>query len=136
MKFQFDGDPIAKMRPRLGKYGVFDPQSTRKVNTRWEAGMQMRAEGHLKLQDGPIEANMTFHMPIPRSLSQKAANALEGDWCDKNKDTDNMAKFYMDVLNGIAYHDDRQIARLVCEKIYAFDPFVEIELNSLPSRRS
>lgn len=137
MKFTYPIEPVAKERPRLGRYGVYDSpaQAKRTREYRWTTKQQMVAERVSELAQGPIEASMRFYMPFPSKCNSEARNALEGEWCDKSKDVDNMAKFYMDVFNKLAYHDDRQISRLVCEKIYSSEPSVEIELNPLPLRR-
>lgn len=36
-------------------------------------------------------------------------------------DADNIAKIVCDALNGIAYHDDKQITRLIVDKVWAED---------------
>lgn len=95
----------------------------------------MVSGGHIKAANGPIEVHLRFHMPIPRSLNDGARNALEGQWCCKGKDVDNLAKFVLDVLNKIAYEDDRLVSKLTCEKVYSQDPRVEIEVNPLGKRK-
>lgn len=37
-------------------------------------------------------------------------------------DLDNLAKFVLDALNGIAYDDDSQVATLTCAKAYTTSP--------------
>jgi len=44
-------------------------------------------------------------------------------------DTDNLAKFVLDALNGTYYKDDSQIYRLEVEKSYAEEDSVLVELS-------
>lgn len=135
MKFELPNEPISQQRPRLSKWGVYNPQAKQKQAAKWRIAEQMVAGGHIKAPEGPIEVNLRFHMPVPRSLRSEAANALEGQWCFKGKDVDNLAKFALDVLNKIVYEDDRLVSKLTCEKIYSQEPRVEIEVNQLENRR-
>ncbi len=50
-------------------------------------------------------------------------------------DTDNIAKVVCDALNGVAYHDDKQITSLTVDKVWADDGIerVEIEIESTDS---
>lgn len=135
MKFELPNTPISQQRPRLSKWGVYNPQAKQKEVAKWRVAEQMVTGGYIKAPDGPIEVNMTFHMPTPRSLRSEAKNALEGQWCCKGKDVDNLAKFALDVLNKIAYEDDRLVSKLTCQKIYSQDPRVEIEVKPLKDRK-
>lgn len=136
MKFELPNTPIAQQRPRISKWGVYNPNAKQKEAAKWVLAEQMVSGGHIKAADGPIEVNLTFHMPIAKKLRSGAVNALEGQWCDKNKDVDNLAKFALDVLNKIAYEDDRLVSKLTCEKVYSQDPRVEIEVNPLKPRET
>ena len=136
MKFEIPNTPIAQQRPRLSKWGVYNPNSKQKESAKWIVAEQMVSEGYIKAADGPIEVNLTFHMPIAKNSRRRAENALEGQWCCKGKDIDNLAKFALDVLNKIAYEDDRLVSKLTCEKIYSQQPRVEIEVNPLKGRKA
>ena len=46
---------------------------------------------------------------------------------------DNYLKFYCDVLNEIAYDDDKQITKIIAEKVYSSQPRVEITLEPIGS---
>jgi len=135
MKLYFNHTPIAKARPRLGRGGVYDPQEQNKIAAKFLTAQRCHAEGHLNALQGPIELKMTFGLPIPRSFSRKAANASEGQVSPKKPDVDNMIKFYMDVFNGIVYDDDKQVVRVVAEKIYSTNPHVEITVTELENKQ-
>lgn len=49
-------------------------------------------------------------------------------------DLDNVAKVILDALNGIAYHDDSQVSRLLIEKRYAEEPRVEVMIEYVEER--
>jgi Holliday junction resolvase RusA-like endonuclease len=70
-------------------------------------------------------------MPKPKSWSKTRLESAEGKSVITKPDCDNIAKFYLDVLNGIAYDDDRQVSCLWCRKIYSDNPRVEIQILSV-----
>lgn len=49
----------------------------------------------------------------------------------KKPDIDNIAKVILDALNGIAYRDDTQVVSLSCQKQYAEEARVEVEIESM-----
>ena len=61
------------------------------------------------------EEGVTAFFEPPKSISKKKrAEMLEGKiWPAKKPDSDNIAKVVLDALNGIAYHDDTQIIKLL-----------------------
>jgi len=63
--------PIAKMRPRLGRYSVYDPQNFEKIRTRVQIMNELNDRGHLNALQGAIAADTTFYVPMPSSWSQK-----------------------------------------------------------------
>ncbi len=126
-----DHDPIAKKRHRHAGNRTYDPQSTDKREMKWHFASQMRAKGYLKAPDGPIAVKMSAYMPKPKSWSQKRLKEAEGMYHTNKPDCDNLAKFYLDVLSGIAYTDDKQVSVLNFKKIYADIPRIEINLQPI-----
>lgn len=135
MFFRFDEIPIAKARHRTFRKGTklktVDPQSEEKYNSKWKFKKTMIEKGYLKAAEGPLHVNMTLGIAQPRSWSQKRKNMLLGAFCTSTPDIDNYFKYYLDVMNGIVYHDDKQIASLTGKKIYSEKPFVEIKVTPL-----
>lgn len=125
--------PISKTRHRMAKGIAYDPQSKDKRGLKWHFAAQMREKGYLKLPDGPISCTMTVMVPKPKSWSQKRLKSAEGQHVTTKSDIDNYLKFYFDVLNGIAYSDDKLIASLWCEKVYSDTPGVHIQLEPIGS---
>ena len=56
---------------------------------------------------------------------------LERKYCDKKSDLDNYFKAVTDAAEGILYKIDRQIAVMVCQKLYSMRPRTELEITSL-----
>jgi Holliday junction resolvase RusA-like endonuclease len=126
------GDPKAKTRvraSRAGRSGIrfFDDQKGDKSFDRIQVMKQMRAQGHLKLLREPISVEMYFHLRTPKKCCQRA---LKGKPKPTKPDIDNLAKYYLDMLNKLVYEDDRFITGLRCEKIYSDKPRVEISIST------
>lgn len=128
MKFIFDGEPICQKRPRfVKKLGiVYDPSARDKIRLQWELKKQKPT-----ILKPPIKIKITAYMPIPKSLSCKKKKQLQHQHHIKKPDLDNIAKAYLDVMNGLVYKDDSHIAEITGKKIYAQHPRVEIEASSV-----
>lgn len=135
MKFVLEENPIPKARHRshivCGHVMSYDPQKAEKMRAKFDIANQMRKNGFQSIQDGPIDISINNFVKIPNSWSQKKKIAFEGSPCISKPDLDNYAKFYFDVLNGIAYTDDKQITRCYLEKAYSIHPRVEICIKPL-----
>lgn len=113
------GQPTSKGRPRLSLNGhAYTPQKTRDA----EAAVQLAARkaGVVKA-DGPLLVEMNFCFQIPRSWSkrdQALAREMQVMPCSK-PDIDNCIKLVLDALNGIGWHDDKQIIGIVARKFYS-----------------
>jgi Holliday junction resolvase RusA-like endonuclease len=72
-------------------------------------------------------------MPMPKDWSKRKKQlALNGEVKPSVKpDLDNLCKAVLDALNGIAYHDDKQIVELHLSKAYSDHPRTEIKLEEL-----
>ena len=93
----------------------------------------------VQLPDEPItgplavECTFTFSRPKTHFRSGKYSDRLKPKappHMTTTPDVDNVAKFYLDALNGKAFVDDRQIVRLQCEKKYGEADSVEIIIKS------
>jgi len=134
MIYSYEGKPIAKQRHRFFRGFAYDPQSKTKNKVIKEFAKQFQQQGYLKPLEGAITANIDIRHQIPKSWSKKRKIAvLTGNesYVTSKPDIDNVIKFYFDVLNKIAYHDDAQIVTLISQKKYSEDPGVTITLISL-----
>jgi Holliday junction resolvase RusA-like endonuclease len=131
MRFYHSGVPTAKKRHRMGKKGAYDPQYSEKMNLKWAFASQFRQQGCLNALQGPVSLQMIVRCPIPKSWSKKRKRNALGRFVSSKPDLDNYEKMYFDVLNGIAYKDDSQIASIFSQKIYSDKPSIEINLFPL-----
>ncbi|GAG47502.1 unnamed protein product, partial [marine sediment metagenome] len=85
--------------------------NTNKPDQQWLAWAARRAG--VKCYKGPMKVELKCFFKVPR-------HKAEGDYCaHKNVgDSDNLAKFLLDALNGVAYVDDGQVVELVVSKQY------------------
>lgn len=125
-----DGVPVAKGRPRLGRYGTYTPKKTQEyeeyVKMCWVAKY-----GSIQPAEQPLEMNIVFYMPIPKSYSKKQrAEILNGRLKPTKKpDIDNLIKSVLDALNGLAYADDSQIIKVTAVKRYAETGSTELTIK-------
>ena len=73
---------------------------------------------------GAIKVTAEFykHKPRPRKGS-KPQVTFQGD-------VDNLLKAVLDAMNGICYEDDRQVTKVVAEKIFG-EPHITVEVEEI-----
>lgn len=128
IELTLEGNPISKKRPRLSRRCVYDPQSTEKNKIRSDLKIQMLSKRILKPLEGPVCVETTFGMPTPKSWPKKRLkNIFDKITPHTSKpDVDNLAKWVLDLLNGIAFVDDAQVTRLSAKKVYTKEPCTKI----------
>lgn len=129
VSFTVYGAPVAKGRPRLGKFGTYTPQKTVEYENLVKLSYLQQC-GNVKL-DGALSAVIKAFFPIPKSTSKRMyAFMLDGtERHTKKPDADNIAKAILDSLNGIAYDDDSAVVELICEKWYSDTPRTEVTIT-------
>lgn len=131
-KLTIPGEPKGKGRPRFTKQGhTFTPDSTAAYEDSVRLAFRQAYPAAEPFDKGiPLSAHITAFFPIPKSSSRSRAADMERGAAlpTKKPDCDNIAKIVLDALNGIAYHDDAQIAALTVIKSYSRDPRVEVEI--------
>lgn len=128
MKFIIPGEPVAKGRPRLGKFGTYTPTKT--VNYENLVKLYYTSSGGKK-HEGMLYMKITAYFSIPKSTSKKKhAEMIDGNIRPTKKpDIDNIVKIIGDALNGIAYDDDSSVVSVNAEKYYSDEPRVEVEIT-------
>lgn len=118
----FDIDPVAKGRPRLGRFGTYTPAKTRT----FETALAILANRKWKrpVLSGGLNMVITFHIPV---LDKR----LWGKNHIKRPDIDNLVKGVCDALNGLVWNDDGQITNLTARKRYAEKGSIELEVTEL-----
>lgn len=88
--------------------------------------------------EGAIRLGITFRLPRPKTKTWKT-KPMPSYLHTGKPDLDNLAKSVKDALSGLAYRDDAQIARLVCDKWVCGgwqSPCVEITIDALDEENS
>ena len=135
--FEVYGDPIPQARPRFARRGAFvncyDPQGKIKEGCKWQLKSQFKEDPW----EMPIALDLIFFMPIPKSASalkkRQMANGLIGHI--KKPDLDNLQKYILDCLNGLAFKDDSQICEIRAKKRYATNPSTLIRMIPLADEK-
>jgi len=117
------GAPIAKKRPRFARRGKFtvayNDQQTEEGRWLWEAKPQI-----LHCFEGPLQVDIQFYLPRPKGHYGTGRNADQLKPSapvhhTSKPDKDNLEKFVLDCLNGIAFKDDSQVVQSFVTKHYA-----------------
>ena len=118
--------PIAQPRPRVTRFGTFDPAKEFKAFAKLQMIQQVE-----ETLDCPIEMEVFFYLPIPKATSKKKHALMLSNEIkhQKVKDIDNMLKYLFDVMNEIVFKDDKQIWNIKAQKLYSDDPRTEIILT-------
>lgn len=126
MKIVIKGPPISKMRPRLGKSIVYDPQSLIKETIR--NSMMNQSSLSCFCATNAYSVDFTFYFTPSKSLSKlKRLSKIENrEPCLVKNDLDNLEKFYCDCANGILFEDDHQIVEMSSRKLWAEEPRIEM----------
>lgn len=114
------GQPVPAVRPRVtrwstyypGAYGKWLPWASEFVQEEW-------GFGHL---DGALTARLIFLVDRPKSHMGQGRNAgtvrpaMRVKYPFPGGDLDNYVKGPLDALNGVAFHDDKQVTDLSATK--------------------
>lgn len=119
MKLVIPGRPVAAVRmTQRSKFK--NKQAQRYLEYKDEVGWTAKAVG-LRPNHSPYEVIAIVYI----------------DCTKKDMDIDNLAKTYLDGLNGIAWHDDRQVIDLHVKKRYVTEnERVELEIKEVQSETS
>ena len=127
------GAPISKARPRFTGKTAYDSQKKAKEYQIIEV---MSQKDSWVYHEGALFMSCLFKMPIPKSLSRKKRELFSESHHSSRPDIDNMVKWVMDLLNGVAFRDDAQISILESQKIYHEEPSTFIKIFELESTGS
>ncbi len=125
MRIQIDGNPIPTARPRVTRYGTYNPRGREKTRLK----TYFLSLNLLCLQ-GPLKVVLEFNMPFPKTSNKKTRHLLsEGKIHHiKTPDIDNLIKFILDCANGILFDDDKQVIELWASKRYSNFPCTVFKL--------
>lgn len=122
--FQVEGDPKGKGRPRFSRFGKFTRVYTDKQTLDYETLIKTfaaEAMGSTDPLETPLSVFLYIRHPVPKSYSKKRTQAcLNGlELPCKKPDIDNIAKTYLDGMNGVVFLDDTQVVDLHVKKVYS-----------------
>ena len=135
--FIIPGECVPKKRPKFSTHKNFVRTYTPAETANYENFVKicfMNDDNCKKIESKvAIEAIIEIHRKIPKSASKKRQQAmLENEIKPTTKpDIDNCAKSILDALNGIAYDDDGQIAKLEVTKIYDNEDYTKVWLKEI-----
>lgn len=121
-KFIVPGEPVAKGRPKLSRYGTYTPKKTKEYEEHIK--QEWRKNGYKEPLTGAVMVDIVFHRSIQKSGSKAVKTAkLTGKVKPTVKpDLDNYIKAVLDGLNGLAWVDDSQIVNISATKEYSLEP--------------
>ena len=130
--FSVPGKPKGKGRPRFaGRGKVYTPESTK----RYENLIALTYKSKIgEMFYGPLSVSIDCYFAIPKGTAKnKIADMINGKIMPEvTPDADNISKAVLDALNGIAYKDDKQVAKLYVAKYYTkFEPETVVQIKNL-----
>ena len=139
IKFTYHGEAVGKGRPRYSRRGeyvhTYTPQKTKNFEDAIRFEFMASNCEPMPVYDREIslKATVLVGVPIPKSYSKKRQALCRDRFIapSKKPDIDNILKSVFDALNGYAFADDVQIVQVYAEKVYAEEPFVEVEIDEL-----
>ena len=131
--FKVDANPVGKQRARYVKRGNFvqtyTPEKTRTYETLIKDAA-IEAMGASEPLETPVSLYLYIRVPIPKSYSKNRTVAcLSGsERPAKKPDIDNVAKAFLDAMNGTVYLDDTQVVELNIKKVYSAVAGVDVAI--------
>ena len=136
IKFTVSGPSRGKQRPRIcrinGRRVTYTPRQTTEYEKLVRAGYTSVSKVIFQ-KDKLLEISILALFTILQRASKKLKKLmLNGKILPTKKpDVDNVIKIILDALNGVCYHDDRQVCRVYFEKMYAENPEVKILIRNI-----
>lgn len=91
----------------------------------------MRMQMQLNDDCSSIVVSIDFFLKIPQSYSQKKKGALNGKYCTKKKDLDNMAKLIMDIVSDYYDFKDEYVVDLHLRKFWSNEEYFVIDIKNV-----
>ena len=143
--FTYHGEAVGKGRPRVtargGKYAhAYTPKKTKDFEDaiRFEFMASNCEPMPVYPREKTLKAEILIGCSIPKSYPKYKQALCRCRFIAPNKqpDLDNILKSIFDALQGgdsggYAFADDSQIVKVIAEKVYADEPFVEVTIDEL-----
>lgn len=122
IRFSVPGKPLGKGRPRFSRASgrVFTPAATMNYEGKIALFAREAMGDRAPFEAGtPLSVTVKAVFDVPVSWSKRRRlSALAGGLHTSKPDGDNLAKCIGDAGNGVVWHDDSSIARLLIVKCY------------------
>lgn len=117
---EIPGNPVPWSAPMFSKFKVYDKRCKEKDDAR----KAIRAQFSQGLIAYPVKIKFQFYMPIPKSTSKAAKEAMIHHLIPhvKKPDLTNLVKFAEDMLKGIVLVDDNLVTKIIAMKCYSEEP--------------
>lgn len=113
---------------RRGYCKGIDPSKQDKIQVQW----QIRSYAPKDPFEGPLQIDLTFIVPMPKSSGIKTKQMLNGVILPiKRPDIDNLSYLVVNAMKGIIYDDDSQIVDLNLHKRYGEIPKTIVRITQL-----
>ncbi len=127
VSFHVPGKPQGKARARTvrhagsGRSISYTPDNTVLYENFIKDQFLNHSQGFYMESGKPVEVRIIARFLPPKSVSKKRRlDMLEGrEFPLKKPDADNIIKVVQDALNGVAYHDDKQVMYVTAKKVYS-----------------
>ena len=119
MWFEIPGKPVPTQRVRVVKGHAYTPDKTKAFE---ELVGEKFKESHGKKLAGPVWISITVWYQIPPSWTKKRKEEELLKPHTQKPDLDNVVKSILDGLNGKAWADDAQVARITASKYWTDEP--------------
>lgn len=83
------------------------------------------------LLTGPLQVDIIFIMPIPKSGRSQNRKVAAGEYQTTKPDIDNLMKSVFDAANQIVWEDDNQVCKVSAQKIYGDIPGIKMGVSEL-----
>jgi Holliday junction resolvase RusA-like endonuclease len=127
--FEIHTKPVPQKQTKWCKNWAYDPSKADRQTVIWQASHYAPETPLL----GPVEMDVMFYMPVPKSCSKSERNGMLNGliYPIKRPDVDNMGYLISNALNELFYKDDSQIVDLHLHKRYAEVPRSVIKIIPL-----
>lgn len=142
VEFVIYGEPMGKQRPKValisGHPHAYTPRNTILYENKVAHAYKEVAQDFIFDRNDLLEITITMHFPLNKTdygkkgLNKKGREKIANVYCDKKPDIDNAVKTVLDGLNGIAYYDDKQVAKLCAYKLWTeSSPKVYVKISKI-----
>jgi len=120
--------PVSASRPRVARGRVFYKEAYEEFRNDFDKWLTTQKRDQIT---GMVEVYLEFYIAMPKSFSKKKASELDGEYCDKNLDIDNLEKAVYDKISNFFIEDDRYIVRNANVKKWSSNPRIEMEISTV-----